>query len=118
MLTAAERTHRNPTHSECKNMRLIDCIAALFIAAPAAAVADWQEYSYPDFSFTVHFPAEPKIEAATYPVADGRSLDARVYSVTKDTGVFRLIVADVPEAAGDETALIGHAVKALTDGAT
>ena len=53
-------------------MRLIACIAALFIAAPAAAVADWQEYSYPDFSFTVHFPAVAEEEATD----EGQARDA------------------------------------------
>ena len=52
----------------------------LFLAGPAAA-ADWKEYTYPDFSFTVHFPADPKIEITAYEASDGRSFEARIYSV-------------------------------------
>src|SRR4051812_23532985 len=94
-------------------MRLIAVILALFLAAPAAA-ADWMEYEYPDYSFTVHFPADPKIEFTTYQGFDGRSYDARIYSVTQDTGVFKLTIAELPDV--EESALIGHAVKTMTDG--
>ena len=96
-------------------MRLIAFILALFLAGPAAA-ADWKEYAYPDFSFTVHFPAAPKIEITAYEASDGRSFEARVYSVTQDTGVFKLTIAELPESGTDENALVGHAVKTMTDG--
>jgi len=96
-------------------MRPIAIILALFLAGPAAA-ADWKEYTYPDFAFTVHFPNDPKIEITTYQAADGRSLEARVYSVTQDTNVFRLTIAEVPDAGTDENALINHAVKTMTEG--
>jgi hypothetical protein len=96
-------------------MRLIVVILALFAAGPAAA-ADWMEYSYPDFSFTVHFPIEPKIDITTYEASDGRALEARVYSVTQDTGVFKLIVADLPDSGTSDDALIGEAVKKMTEG--
>jgi hypothetical protein len=94
-------------------MRLIAVILTLFLAGPAAA-ADWKEYEYPDYSFTVHFPADPKIEFTTYQGFDGSSFEARIYSVTQDTGIFKLTIAELPEA--DEAALIGHAVKSMTEG--
>jgi hypothetical protein len=56
-------------------MRLIAFTLALFLAGPAAA-ADWKEYAYPDLSFTVHFPVDPKIEIATYEASDGRAVEA------------------------------------------
>jgi hypothetical protein len=96
-------------------MRPIAIILALFLAGPAAA-ADWQEYTYPDFAFTVHFPTDPKIEVTTYQAADGRSLEARVSSVTQDTNVFKLTIAEMPDAGTDENALISHAVKTMTEG--
>ena len=96
-------------------MRVIAFILAVFLAGPAAA-ADWKEYAYPDFAFTVHFPADPKIEITAYEASDGRSFEARIYSVTLDTGVLKLTIAEVPEGGPDENALIGHAVKTLTDG--
>ena len=96
-------------------MRLIAFILALFLAGPAAA-ADWKEYAYPDFSFTVHFPVDPKIEATTFQVPDGRSFEARIYSVSQDTGVFKITIAEVPDGGPDENALISHAVKTMTEG--
>ena len=96
-------------------MRPIAIFLALFLAGPAAA-ADWKEYTYPDFAFTVHFPNDPKIEVTTYQAADGRSLEARVYSVTQDTNVFKLTIAEMPDAGTDENALINHAVKTMTEG--
>src|SRR5437660_3714940 len=95
-------------------MRLIAFIPALFLAGPAAA-ADWREYEYPDYSFTVHFPADPKIEITTYQASDGRSFEARIYSVAQDTGVFKMTVAELPDAGADENALISHAIKTITE---
>src|SRR5712691_6868793 len=96
-------------------MRLIAFILALVLAGPAAA-ADWKEYGYPDYSFTVHFPADPKIEITTYQASDGRSFEARIYSVTQDTGVFTMTVAELPDGGTDENALLSHAVKTMTEG--
>jgi hypothetical protein len=93
-------------------MRLIALILTAFVASPAAAQS-WKEYSYPDYAFTVSFPAEPRIETATYPTADGRSAPARVYSVAKDNGVFKMMVVDLANAALEESAVIDHAIKTL-----
>jgi hypothetical protein len=94
-------------------MRLIAFILAVFLSGPAAA-ADWKEYAYPDFSFTIHFPADPKIEFTTYQASDGRAVEARVYSVTQDTGVFKLTIAELPDSGADENVLVGHAVNTMT----
>src|SRR5262245_45860086 len=103
--------------TRAKQMRFILFGLALLLTAPgAAAAADWMEYSYPDYSFTVHFPNEPAIETTTYQAADGRLLEAGIYSVSQDTGVFRMTVADLPEGGMDENALLNHAVKTMTDG--
>ena len=96
-------------------MRPIAFILALLLAAPAAA-ADWMEYGYPDFSITLHFPADPKIEITTYQAPDGRALEARVYSVTQDTGVYKLTIAELPDGGAQEDALVAHAVKSITEG--
>jgi hypothetical protein len=96
-------------------MRLITIVLTFAFAFPAMA-ADWIEYTYPDYSFTVHLPAAPKIESATFQGPDGRALEARVYSVTQDSGSFRLVIADVPDGAVNENALVTHAVNALTEG--
>jgi hypothetical protein len=52
-------------------MRLFILIPAVVVLAGPAAAQSWQEYSYPDYSFRVTFPADPRIETATYPSADG-----------------------------------------------
>jgi hypothetical protein len=100
-------------------MRLIAFAFALFplasLAAPAAAQS-WKEYSYPDAAFTVSFPAEPKVEATTYETADGRFVPARVYSAAQDNGVFKMTVADLSNAGLEESAVIDHAIKTLSQG--
>jgi hypothetical protein len=96
-------------------MRLLALIVALFVAGPATA-ADWKEYAYPDYAITVHFPADPKIEETTYRAPDGRSFEARVYSVAQDTGAFKLLIAELGDNAPDENTLVGHAFKNLTEG--
>ena len=63
---------RNP------KMRLIAFALAAFVASGPAAAQSWQEYSYPAYSFTVAFPADPQIETTTYQLADGRSVEAHV----------------------------------------
>ena len=95
-------------------MRLIALILAAFaISGRPAAAQNWQEYSYPDYAFTVTFPADPKIESTIYEVADGRSVPARVYSVRQDKGEFKMTVADLANTGLDEKAVIDHAIKIL-----
>jgi hypothetical protein len=97
-------------------MRLIAFIIAAFVAAGPAAAQSWMEYSYPDYAFTVSFPAEPRIETTIYQAADGRLAPARVYSVTQDVSVFRMTIVDLSNAALEESAVIGHAIKTLAQG--
>jgi hypothetical protein len=96
-------------------MRLIALVLAVFIASPAAAQG-WTEYSYPDYAFTVSFPTQPGIETAAYQVADGRSMQARIYSVMQGGSVFKMTVVDLSDAGLEESAVIDHAVKALSQG--
>ena len=69
-------------------MRMIAFVLAAFVVSPAAAQS-WQEYTYPDYAFTVAFPAKPQIESTSYQVADNRSVPARVYSVRGTTSCSR-----------------------------
>jgi hypothetical protein len=96
-------------------MRWIAFALALFLVAPAAA-ADWQEYDYPDYSFKVNFPIDPNIEITAYQASDGRSFEARVFSVAQDTGVFKITVVELPDEGTGENALITHAVETMTEG--
>ena len=97
-------------------MHLIAFVVALLLLAGPAAAKDWMEYAYPDHSFTVAFPAEPRIEPTTYQAADGRAFAARTYSVALDGGLFKMTVVDLPDTNANGEALVTHAVKTLTDG--
>jgi hypothetical protein len=41
-------------------MRLIAFFLAVLVASVPAAAEGWKEYNYPDYSFTVSFPAPPR----------------------------------------------------------
>jgi len=97
-------------------MRSIAFILAAFVATSPAAAQNWQEYSYPEYAFTVVFPAEPQIETTTYQVADNHPVQAHVYSVRQNNGVFKVTVADIVNTGLDEKAVIDHAIKMLSAG--
>jgi hypothetical protein len=104
-------------------MRLIAFTLTLLAAGALAAsgpanAQSWKEYSYPDQAFRVSFPAEPKVEAGTYQAPDGHAAPAKIYSVAQDTGVFTMTVADLSSTGLEESAVIDHAIKTLSqDGA-
>jgi hypothetical protein len=97
-------------------MRAIAGILVISIASGTAAAQEWKEYSYPDDSFTVAFPADPRVETKTYQAVDGRAVAARVYSVTQEGGVFRITIAELSDTAAVESAVIDHAIKTLSEG--
>jgi hypothetical protein len=97
-------------------MRLIAFAFAAFVAGGPAAAQNWQEYSYPAYSFTVAFPADPQVETATYRLADGRSVEARVYSVRQNDSVLKVTVAELGNMGLEEKAVLDHAIKTLAEG--
>jgi hypothetical protein len=97
-------------------MRLIAFTFAVFFVAGPAAAQNWQEYSYPDYSFRVAFPADPQIETTTFQVADDRSVEAHVYSVHQDNSVLKMTVAELADTGLAESAVIDHAIKTLSEG--
>jgi hypothetical protein len=97
-------------------MRTTAFVLAAFIASSSAAAQSWQEYSYPEYAFTVVFPANPHMETTTYQAADNRAVPAHVYSVTQNNGVFKITVADIRNTGLDEQAIIDHAIKMLSAG--
>jgi hypothetical protein len=99
-------------------MRIIAFAVAAFVVSGPAAGQSWEEYSYPEYAFSVAFPANPKIETTTYEVADGRSVPARVYSARQDKSQFKMTVADLANTGLDEKTIIDHAIKTLSQGAT
>jgi hypothetical protein len=97
-------------------MRLIAFALAAFVAGGPAAAQTWQEYSYPAYSFTVAFPAAPQTATTTYRLADGRTVEAHVYSVRQNDGAFTVTVAELANTGLEESAVIDHAVKMLSAG--
>jgi hypothetical protein len=90
-------------------------LARLFTGA--ALADDWKEYENKDYSFTIHFPAEPTVEAATYQTADGRSFPAHVFLAKQETGTFKVTVVEMPgEETGPNAAVMKEATKAVAGG--
>ena len=98
-------------------MRIIAFAAAAFIVSGPAARAELGRAQLSRVRFSVVFPANPKIETASYEVADGRSVPAHVYSARQDKGQFKITVAALAKTGLDEKAVIDHAVKTLSHGA-
>jgi hypothetical protein len=71
-------------------MRMIAFVLAAAAVSGTATAQNWQEYSYPEYAFTVAFPANPQVETTTYQAANGRSVPAHVYSVRQDNGLFKV----------------------------
>jgi hypothetical protein len=97
-------------------MRPIAIILASFFACSSAAAQSWKEYAYPADFFSVAFPTEPKVETTTYQAANGHPAEARIYSVSQDGGLFRMTVADLADPAMQESAVLDHAVRMLSQG--
>jgi len=99
-------------------VRLIAVVLALFFTGSAAA-DDWKEYENRDYSFTIHFPADPRVETAPYQAADGRTFPAHVFSVKQETGAFKVTVVDMPgKQTGSDAAVMKEATKAVAGGST
>ena len=62
-------------------MRMIAFVLTATAVSTPAAAQNWQEYSYPEYAFTVAFPANPQVETMTYQAANGRSVPQRIYRV-------------------------------------
>jgi len=99
-------------------MRPIAFVLATFVASAPAAAQGWEEYSYPDYAFSVAFPANPQVNTTTYQIADNRSAPARIYSVRQANVVFSMIVAELEGASLEESAVVDHAIKMLSQSAT
>jgi hypothetical protein len=99
-------------------VRLIPMMLALLFTGSALA-NDWKEYDNRDYSFTIHFPADPTVETATYRAADGCTFPARVFSVKQETGTFKVTVVDMPgEQTGSDAAVMKEVTKIVAGGGT
>jgi hypothetical protein len=99
-------------------MRSIPFIVAAFVASGPATAQSWEEYSYPRYAFAVTFPAKPQVEQTTSQVVDDRLVPAQVYSVRQGDLMFKMTVAELAGTNLEESAIIGHAIKTLSQGAT
>jgi hypothetical protein len=97
-------------------MRRSILISTLLIFTAPAVAQNWQEYSYPDYSFRVTFPADPQVETTTYRLTGNRKVEAHVYSVRRDNAEFKVTVAELAAAGLEPTAVIDDAVKTLSEG--
>jgi hypothetical protein len=91
-------------------VRMLVIVLAVFFTGFAAA-DDWKEFENRDHSFSIHFPADPTVETATYQAADGRSFPAHVFSAKQGTGSFTVTVVEMP---GEETGPDAAVMKAAT----
>ena len=99
-------------------MRIIAFAMAAFVVSGPAAAQSWEEFSYPEYAFSVAFPAHPQVDTTTYQVADNRSVPARIYSVRQANVVFRMMVAELEDINLEESAVVDHAIKMLSQSAT
>ena len=67
-------------------MRVFAIILALVFTGSVRA-DDWKEYDNPEYSFAIHFPVDPTVEATTYRAGDGRSFQGRGCSPSPRTRV-------------------------------
>jgi hypothetical protein len=97
-------------------MRQIVLILAVLAASAPAKAQSWKEFRDPAYSFGVSFPGDPEITTTTYQVADGRAVEARVYSLAEDNAVFKVTIAEIADPALDEKAVIDQAISNLAQG--
>ena len=64
-------------------MRMIAFVLGAATLSSSAVAQSWQEYAYPDYAFSVAFPASPKVEDTTYQLANGRSVHDGPVSLSK-----------------------------------
>ncbi len=85
------------------------------LASNAAFAQSWKEYTYPQYSVALSFPAEPKVETISYRTAEGASAEARVYSVTHDNAALRMTIVDLSDMQTEEKTVIDHAIETLSE---
>lgn len=83
--------------------------AVLLSAAPANAA--WQYYSCPSDNFASQFPDLPKQEMGRFSMPrHGLALSTHVYTATVDNIVYKMLVADYSDRAGDGASIVEEAI--------
>jgi hypothetical protein len=76
-----------------------------------------KEYESPEYSFAISFPVSPTLEATTFRVADGRSLEAHTFSVDQESGMFKVTVVEMPGGeTGEDSLVVKDAAKTVAEG--
>src|SRR5258708_7469110 len=97
-------------------MRMIALAAAALVLSTPAVAQSWEEYTYPEYAFSVVFPANPQVETMTYRFVGNRSVPARVYSVRHNDAMLKVTIAEIRDTGLDEGTVIDYAIKMLSQG--
>jgi len=85
-------------------------VAALVVSAVPAQAA-WQYYACPSDNFASQFPGVPKQESIQYSMPrHGKAMSARTYTTTVENIVYRMLVADYTDRAGDGASILEEAI--------
>ncbi|HXJ00197.1 MAG TPA: hypothetical protein VNH44_03175 [Micropepsaceae bacterium] len=85
-------------------------VAALLISAVPAEAA-WQYYACPSDNFASQFPDSPKLENGRFSMPrHGLAKSAHIYTATVDNVVYRMMVADYSDRAGDGASIMEEAI--------
>ena len=95
-------------------MRLTAFIVAMLAASAPARAQTRREYEYPDEGSTADFPAEPKVENTSYKAPGGHLVEARVHSVVREGGEFKVTVADMSHAETSAGNVMAYAIFMLS----
>lgn len=88
---------------------MIAASAALISAVPAQAA--WQYYACPSDNFASQFPGVPKMDAIQFSMPrHGKAMSARSYTTTVEDIVYKMVVADYSDRAGDGASILEEAI--------
>ena len=90
--------------------------AAAILAWAIPAQAAWGYFACPSDNFASQFPDVPKMESIQFSMPrHGKALSARTYTTTVDNIVYRMLVADYSDRAGDGASILEEAIFQHTD---
>jgi len=88
----------------------LTALAAVLVSG-APAEAAWGYFACPSDNFASQFPDVPKMEAADFGMPrHGKALSARTYTATVDDIVYKMLVADYSDRAGDGASILEEAI--------
>jgi hypothetical protein len=92
-------------------MRGLALTVAAMVVSAVPAQAAWQYYACPSDNFASQFPGVPKMDSIQYSMPrHGKAMSARTYTTTVDGMVYRMLVADYTDRAGDGASILEEAI--------